>query len=138
MNRVETAREATSMPSLDEWLRLAREADTSNACGMYLFHTGFVRATPKSVVRQLGTPSLATVSGMDFSFDTEAVNRAVSRAESLQGIFFVRVWLNSGRLNTGAPLMLVLVGGDIRPRVVSALEGLVEELKSNCVTEREF
>ena len=33
--------------------------------------------------------------------------------------------------------MLVLVGGDIRPHVIDALQSLVGTLKSQCVTEEE-
>ena len=34
--------------------------------------------------------------------------------------------------------MYVLVGGDIRPRVVDALQFLVDKLKGECVTEQEL
>ena len=33
--------------------------------------------------------------------------------------------------------MLLLVGGDIRPHVVDALQALLDELKSICVKEQE-
>ena len=33
--------------------------------------------------------------------------------------------------------MLVLVGGDIRPHVIDALQTLVGTLKNECVSERE-
>ena len=35
-------------------------------------------------------------------------------------------------------MMRVLVGGDIRPHVIDALQALVEEIKSNCVKEKEI
>ena len=38
---------------------------------------------------------------------------------------------------TKDPRMLVLVGGDIRPHVIDALQALVGEIKSKCVTETE-
>jgi hypothetical protein len=34
--------------------------------------------------------------------------------------------------------MLVLVGGDIRPRVIDALQFLVGKIKNECVTEQEI
>jgi len=34
--------------------------------------------------------------------------------------------------------MYVLIGGDIRPRVVDALQFLVGKLKQECVTEQEL
>ena len=56
----------------------------------------------------------------------------------MPGIYYVRVWLNEGELSVGDELMYVLIGGDIRPRVVDALQFLVEKLKSECVTETEL
>ena len=38
----------------------------------------------------------------------------------------------------GDDMMRVLVGGDIRPRVIDALQALVEEIKLNCVKETEI
>ena len=34
--------------------------------------------------------------------------------------------------------MLVLVGGDIRPHVIDALQSLVGEIKNECVREEEL
>ena len=59
-------------------------------------------------------------------------------ALAMPGIRTVRVWLNSGELTVGDDIMLVLVGGDIRPHVVDALQALVGELKQHCVTETEI
>ena len=75
---------------------------------------------------------------MRFDYDEAKVRRAVEEARGLPGIYHVRVWLNRGELKVGDDLMLVLVGGDIRPRVIAALESLVEALKSRCVIEQEL
>ena len=56
----------------------------------------------------------------------------------MAGIVYVRVWLNEGLLSVGDDIMLVLVGGDIRPHVIDALQALVGELKNHCVTEEEI
>lgn len=37
----------------------------------------------------------------------------------------------------GDDIMFVLIGGDIRPNVVDALQALVETIKNECVTEIE-
>ena len=37
----------------------------------------------------------------------------------------------------GDDIMLVLVGGDIRPHVIDALQALVGEIKNHCVVEQE-
>ena len=124
-------------PSLDEWIREAKAAPEAQENGMYLFHNGVVRAAPKAVVR-LGEERVQDVGGMLFSYDEEKVAAAIERAKKMPGIFHVRVWLNSGRLQVGDDIMLVLIGGDIRPRVIDALQSLVGEIKSHCVVEQEI
>ena len=127
---------AMKAPSMDEWLREAKAAPGAENCGMYLFHNGVVRRTSKAAARQ-GRVNDAPVAGMDFDYDEEKAKSAAETARAMPGIHHVRVWLNRGRLAPGDDIMLVLVGGDIRPHVVDALQALVGELKEHCVTERE-
>ena len=124
-------------PSLDEWLNEAKARSTAAENGMYLFHNGVVRTAPKAVVR-FGEERRRDVDGMLFSYDEEKVAAAIERAKAMPGIFHVRVWLNSGRLQVGDDIMLVLIGGDIRPRVIDALQSLVGEIKNKCVVEQEL
>ena len=56
----------------------------------------------------------------------------------MDGIHYVRAWLNQGELRVGDDIMFVLIGGDIRPHVVEALQFLVGKIKSECVTETEL
>ena len=104
---------------------------------MYLFHNGVVRAAPKAVVR-FGEERKTDVEGMIFSYDREKLAAAIERSRALPGIFYVRVWLNEGRLSVGDDIMLVLIGGDIRPHVIDALQSLVGEIKNECVREEEL
>ena len=55
----------------------------------------------------------------------------------MEGIYYIRVWLNEGELTLGDDIMLVLVGGDIRPHVIDALQALVGTIKNQCVVEQE-
>ena len=80
----------------------------------------------------------AAVKGMLFSYDAEKVEAAKKAALDMPGIGYVRIWLNSGELQVGDDIMLVLVGGDIRPHVIDALQALVGEIKQHCVTETEI
>lgn len=123
-------------PSMDAWLKEARASENAGKCGMFLFHNGVVRATAKAEVRN--GEKAESVTGMVFSYDEDKVNAAIEKARNLPGIYYVRVWLNSGELTVGDDIMLVLLGGDIRPRVVDALNTLVGELKENCVSEKEL
>lgn len=124
------------MPSTDEWLNEAKQSPAANDCGMFLTHNGIVRKTAKAQVRE-GKVS-PEVRGMSFSYDEAKVNAAKSAALKMDGIKYVRVWLNEGELSVGDDIMLVLIGGDTRPHVVTALQALVGEIKNNCVTETEI
>ena len=124
-------------PSMDQWLKEAKAAPEAEKVGMYLVHNGVVRRSAKVLVRS-GDNSAAPVSGMRFSYDAAAVEAAVAQARALPGITYVRVWLNEGELAVGDDIMFVLIGGDIRPHVVDALQQLVGRIKNECVTETEL
>ena len=124
-------------PSLDAWLREAKEEPGAADCGMFLFHNGVVRKSARATVRE-GAADRPAVRGMRFSYDPDSVEAAKERALAMPGIRFVRVWLSSGELDVGDDIMLVLVGGDIRPHVIDALQALVGEIKTRCVTETEL
>ncbi|HLR20607.1 MAG TPA: molybdenum cofactor biosynthesis protein MoaE, partial [Tissierellaceae bacterium] len=104
--------------------------------GMYLVHNGVVRETPRAKVRE-GIDDGSVVKGMEFSYDKEKVDKVIEETYKMDGIFHVRVWLNEGHLELGDDVMYVLVGGDIRPHVIDALQFLVEKVKTECVTEIE-
>ena len=123
-------------PSIDQWLKEAKADPAAKNCGMFLVHNGTVRQTAKALVRQ-GAADTLPVKGMDFSYDVEKLSAAIDRAYTLPGIYYIRVWLNEGQLDLGDDIMLVLIGGDIRPHVVDALQFLVGEIKNHCVVEKE-
>ena len=124
-------------PSMDEWLREAKVSPNAAQCGMILTHNGIVRATPKAQVRE-GVEGLGEVVEVRFSYDEAGLAAAVEEALSWEGIYFVKVWLNEGVCKVGDSLMYVMIGGDIRPRVVDALQALVGKIKSDLVEEKEI
>ena len=124
------------IPSIDEWIREAKRDVNADKVGMYLTHNGVVRKTAKSFVRE-GDAEAKEVTGMLFSYDRAKVNRVIHETKQLDGIYYVRVWLNEGELKVGDDIMYVLIGGDIRPHVTTALDYLVGKIKEECVTEKE-
>ena len=124
-------------PSMDAWLKEAKADPSAANCGMYLTHNGTVRQTAKAKVRE-GAEDTKPVTGMRFGYDEEKVDRAIRAAYQLPGIYYIKVWLNEGELAVGDDIMFVLIGGDIRPHVVDALQFLVGTLKNECVTEQEL
>ena len=123
-------------PSLDGWLEEAKQSPDAHKVGMYLSHVGVVRGTARDAVRK-GAPA-AAVTGMVFSWDQQALEEAVDHIRQMEGVYFVRVWLNEGRLSVGDELMQVLIGGDIRPRTMAAMDALLSRLKNVCVKEKEI
>ncbi len=125
------------IPSMDEWLREAKEAEGSSGVGMYLVHNGVVRVDARDKVRN-GKTDAKNVRGMRFSSDEASVRLVEEEIRRMPGIFYFRVWLNDGILKVGDDIMFVMVGGDTRSHVVDALQYAVGKLKSECVTEEEI
>ena len=130
-------RNKMNRPSVEEWLSEAKAEKDAGKIGMYLAHNGVVRETPRSVVRD-GAEDSALVVGMNFSYDRALTEKYLAETKSMPGIYYVRLWMNEGTLKTGDDLMQILVGGDIRPHVMEALNFLIEKIKSECVTEQEI
>lgn len=124
-------------PSMDDWLKEVKKDKNAIEEGMYLVHNGVVRKTPKAKVRQ-GIDDGSMVEKLEFSYDWEKVQRVIEETKKLEGIFHVKMWLNEGILAVGDDIMYVLIGGDIRPRVIDALQFAVGKIKNECVTEREM
>ena len=124
-------------PSVDSWLKEAKAHETAPLCGMYLTHNGTVRQTAKAKVRY-GAEDTQEVTGMLFSYDQEKVDAIIADTYKMEGIYYIKVWLNEGQLTMGDDIMYVLIGGDIRPRVVDALQYLVGRVKNECVVETEL
>lgn len=135
---------AKQTPSIDAWLEEAKRDEQAANVGMYLTHNGVVRITPKKQVRATSSEEaaagaqLGAVEAVEFSYDADGLAKAVEDAKTWPGVYYVRVWLNEGRLSVGDSLMYVLIGADIRPNAVDALQRLVGHIKSNLVVEREI
>lgn len=125
------------IPSMDRWLQEAKKDADASKVGMYLVHNGIVRETAREKVRK-GAEDTKPVKGLLFSYDPEKVSQAAEETRKREGIYYVRVWLNEGELSVGEDIMYVMIGGDIRPRVLDALDFLVGKIKSECVKETEL
>lgn len=127
---------AKQEPNMNEWLAEAKASENAAQCGMFLTHNGVVRVTPKAQVRE-GVTGLGQIAQVEFSYDAAGLEAAVQEALSWEGIYFVKVWLNEGVCEVGDSLMYVMIGGDIRPRVIDALQNLVGKIKNELVVEKE-
>lgn len=123
-------------PDVNQWLAEAKRDAAASRCGMFLIHNGIVRESTRAEVRE-GEKNAPKVEGMFFDYNDELVQEAIKTALERPGIEFIRVWLAQGELNVGDDIMYVLVGGDIRPRVIECLQDLVGTIKTTCVQEVE-
>ena len=124
-------------PSMDAWLKEAKADPKAAQCGMFLTHNGVVRITPKQQVRE-GVEGLGEVAQVEFSYDAEGVAAAEKEALTWPGVYYVRTWLNEGALNVGDSIMYVMIGADIRPRCIDALNKRVGKIKNDLVVEKEI
>jgi len=124
-------------PSMDAWLKEAKAHESAPKIGMYLIHNGTVRQSAEAKVR-MGEENAKPVRGMLFSYDDEKVDAVIRDTYNMEGIYYIRAWLNEGELEMGDDIMYVLIGGDIRPRVINALNYLVGRIKNECVVEKEI
>lgn len=124
-------------PSVDQWLNEAKAHESAPKVGMYLTHNGIVRRSAKAMVRH-GAEDTSPVRAMLFSYDEKKVEAVVAETYKLPGIYYIKLWLNEGELSVGDDIMLILIGGDIRPNVVDALQYMVGRIKNECVTETEL
>ena len=135
---------AIEEPDMNAWLAQAKESEQAPNIGMFLIHNGIVRATPRHAVRaEAARPADAPerdarVVAVDFSYDRAGLEAALKEALGWEGVYYVQAWLNEGRVEVGESLMYVLIGADIRPHAISALEKLVGHIKSQLVEEREL
>lgn len=128
---------AKQAPSMDQWLEEAKASDVAEQCGMFLVHNGVVRVTPKAQVRE-GKEGLGDVAQVEFSYDEAGVAAAVEEALTWPGVYYVKTWLNEGVLSVGDSIMYVLIGADIRPHCIDALQKLVGKIKNDLVVEKEI
>ena len=85
---------------MDQWLAEAKAHESAPKVGMYLTHNGTVRQSAKAKVR-FGAEDTLPVTGMYFSYDAEKVNACIADTYQMEGIYYIKVWLNEGALALG-------------------------------------
>lgn len=127
----------TKKPSISQIIKEAKKSKNADKCGMFLLHNGVVRIDAKAKVRE-NKKNTKKIKAINLSFNNKKVDAAIKKALKMKGIYYIKVWLNKGILKVGDDIMLVLVGGDIRPRVIDCLQALVGEIKTKCIIEKEM
>jgi molybdopterin synthase catalytic subunit len=113
---------------IEQWLAEVKQKADPEGLGMVLIHNGIVRGTSKK-----GKP----VRGMNLSYDQVKLARLVQKQKQQGGILDIKVWINSGNLQVGDDIMVLLVAGRFRTDVLPVFEHLLSAIKQEIVTERE-
>jgi molybdopterin synthase catalytic subunit len=113
---------------IDRWIEEIKRKANPEELGMILVHNGLVRATSKS-----GKP----VRGMKLSYDKEKLDSIVGTLKRKPGVVDIRVWINTGDLQVGDDIMLLVVAGRFRTDVLPVFEELLSVIKREIVTEQE-
>jgi molybdopterin synthase catalytic subunit len=114
---------------VDAWIKEIKKACPPDQLGMILVHNGIVRATSKQG---------GHVGGMKLSYDQAALDQAVRRFRSREGVVDIRAWINEGTLKIGDDIMVVCVAGRFRKDVLPVFQELITMIKTEIVKEEEL
>ena len=98
--------------------------------GMILCHNGVVRGTPRNGRK---------VSGLRVLVDHQKLNHILENRKKMPGIIDIRIQIAENTdLSVGDDVMLLVVAGDIRENVISALSITLDEIKTTVTSKTEF
>ncbi len=98
--------------------------------GMVLCHNGVVRGTSRDGRK---------VSGLRVVADHRKLNRIIDSNKKLPGILEILVHINENKdLLVGDDVMYLVVAGDVRENVISALQDTLNQIKSTVTQKTEY
>ncbi len=116
------------MPGLD---RLVSEfiSRAQGRIGMILTHVGVVRASSRKG---------QAVQRVKVKVDEKRLSEILSAARLRPGIFEVQAYIREGELSVGEILMILIVAGDFRENVLTALKETLDAIKAEVTSKEEL
>ena len=114
---------------LGKMVSTLKEHPESHRIGMIVSHLGIVRGTSRDG---------SDVTEIDVFYDHNTLNKIINDIKNMPGIIDVIVDVSEGRLDIGADILAVVMGGDIRENVFPALMTAVNRIKAEAVEKKEF
>jgi molybdopterin synthase catalytic subunit len=96
--------------------------------GMILCHVGVVRSTSRDG---------REVSGLDLTADYEVLEKILAEQKARPGIVEILVEIAEGPLTVGDEVMILVVAGDLRDRVIPVLEDTLNAIKKEVTHKTE-
>lgn len=112
-----------------ENMRQKLKQKSGGRAGMILIHNGVVRNTTRN-----GLP----VSSIEVDVDYEKLVDIMKEAHELPGVMAVDVEIAEGPLKIGDDIMLLGVAGDLRENTISALKHVLDRIKAEVTSKKEF
>ena len=116
--------------SLEALIKSVKQHPRISQAGMILCHNGFVRESNRSHDRQ--------VQALRVAVDHSVVEQIQQWAESQPGIVAVAIEALEGEFSVGDDLLFVVVAGDLREHVFSAMRETIEKIKTQAVKKTEY
>ncbi len=115
--------------NLSDMIKSVKEHPDYHKAGMILCHNGVVRETSRDGKR---------VSSLVVNADRERLAEIVAEMKMRPGIIEVLAGVNEGKLFPGDDVMFVVVAGDFRENVFSALMDAVNMIKTDVTRKVEM
>jgi molybdopterin synthase catalytic subunit len=109
-------------------IQKVREHPEASKVGMIASHLGIVRGTSRDGVK---------VERIEVVYNHDLIQSIISDIKNMTGIIEVLVDLREGLLEVGDEILAVVVAGDIRENVFSALITAVNRIKTEASKKKE-
>ncbi len=110
--------------------KLKEDPEFAENVGMILVHNGIVRGWSRA--------DHSDVTSIDISVDHDKAERIRRDIEAMPGIYKVVMEARSGLMKPGDDVLFLVVAGDIRENVKPALALMLDRIKSEAVTKKEY
>jgi len=114
--------------SLTELVEIVKKHPDFGKVGMMLCHNGVVRATSRDG---------SAVSEVTVRVDWKRLESVLLEIKAMPGIVEVLAHVNEGTLKVGEDVMYVVVAGDFRENVFSAMIAAVNRIKADVTSKTE-
>lgn len=109
---------------------MKKDPDFAPNVGMVLIHNGVVRGWSRK--------DGSNVTRIEVCCDNDKAAAICREVEQMPGIYKVVMEAHSGLMKPGDDVLFLIVAGDIRENVKPALATLLDRIKAEAVTKKEF
>ncbi len=109
---------------------LKQRPDFNDNVGMILIHNG--------VVRNWSRQDHSEVSGLQTKVNHQLVEQLRQEYLKKPGIYEIIIETESGSFQPGDDLLFIIVAGDLRENIKPVLSDLLDRVKAEAITKKEF